>query len=305
MRRSVTVLAAGMVIAATLLHAAESVNMQERRAELANLKWGMFICWSFSTFSGKEWTPGRERHRRLPRHRLRHRPMGPHRQGSGHGLHPLPHQAPRRLLPLGHQDHGPQGDQGPAGPRRAGGTAEILRQVRHQAGTVLLRWASSPTTRTIIPAATRRKCRRPSSRNSAPSTGRSSSSGWTVPKATAGWTARRSRPGSSGFSPVVSSASTAAGPATCVPARWGGRAPVKDFLVGEFTYPILPGHEGGAMWFYSLPKHDGLCRSAKKPLPGLPRRGEVRQYLLAGRRPRLRRPAAQDRRRDAARRSAR
>ena len=24
----------------------------------SNLRWGMFICWSFSTFSGKEWTPG-------------------------------------------------------------------------------------------------------------------------------------------------------------------------------------------------------------------------------------------------------
>jgi alpha-L-fucosidase len=43
----------------------------------------------------------------------------------------------------------------------------------------------------------------------------------------------------------------------------GRPGPVKDFPVGEFTYPILPDHEGGAQWFYSLPKHDGLCRSAK------------------------------------------
>jgi hypothetical protein len=47
-----------MVIAATLLNAAEPVGMQKRRDELANLKWGMFICWSLSTFSGREWTPG-------------------------------------------------------------------------------------------------------------------------------------------------------------------------------------------------------------------------------------------------------
>ena len=39
--------------------------------------------------------------------------------------------------------------------------------------------------------------------------------------------------------------------------------PVKGFLVGEFTYPILPPHEGGAMWFYSLPKHDNLCLPAE------------------------------------------
>ena len=28
----------------------------------------------------------------------------------------------------------------------------------------------------------------------------------------------------------------------------------KDYLVAEFTYPILPEHKGGAMWFYSLPQ---------------------------------------------------
>jgi alpha-L-fucosidase len=39
---------------------------------------------------------------------------------------------------------------------------------------------------------------------------------------------------------------------------------VNGFPVGEFTYPILPPHEGGAMWFYSLPKHDGLCYPAEK-----------------------------------------
>ena len=27
---------------------------------------------------------------------------------------------------------------------------------------------------------------------------------------------------------------------------------------------ILPPHEGGAMWFYSLPKHDQLCYPASK-----------------------------------------
>jgi len=37
----------------------------------------------------------------------------------------------------------------------------------------------------------------------------------------------------------------------------------KDYLLAEFTYPILPPHKGGAMWFYSLPKHDNLCRPAE------------------------------------------
>ena len=41
-------------------------------------------------------------------------------------------------------------------------------------------------------------------------------------------------------------------------------APSKSYLLAEFTYPILPPHKGGAMWFYSLPRHDGLCLPADK-----------------------------------------
>ncbi|MBN2651569.1 MAG: alpha-L-fucosidase [Spirochaetales bacterium] len=36
------------------------------------------------------------------------------------------------------------------------------------------------------------------------------------------------------------------------------------YLVAEFTYPILPAHVGGADWFYSLPEHDNLVHSAEK-----------------------------------------
>jgi hypothetical protein len=41
-------------------------------------------------------------------------------------------------------------------------------------------------------------------------------------------------------------------------------APSRSYLLAEFTYPILPPHQGGAMWFYSLPKHNDLCLSAQK-----------------------------------------
>ncbi|HQL75940.1 MAG: Alpha-L-fucosidase [Planctomycetes bacterium ADurb.Bin126] len=40
-------------------------------------------------------------------------------------------------------------------------------------------------------------------------------------------------------------------------------APSSSYLLAEFTYPILPPHKGGAMWFYSLPQHDNLCKSAE------------------------------------------
>ena len=36
------------------------------------------------------------------------------------------------------------------------------------------------------------------------------------------------------------------------------------YRLAEFTYPILPKHKGGAMWFYSLPIHDQLCMPADK-----------------------------------------
>jgi len=38
----------------------------------------------------------------------------------------------------------------------------------------------------------------------------------------------------------------------------------KGYIAAEFTYPILPPHDGGAMWFYSLPAHDNLCLPAEK-----------------------------------------
>jgi len=62
-------------------------------------------------------------------------------------------------------------------------------------------------------------------------------------------------------------------------AEWGRPAPLAvapgagwsyssvgrgGYLLAEFTYPILPPHEGGAKWFYSLPKHDNLCLPADK-----------------------------------------
>jgi alpha-L-fucosidase len=52
-------------------------------------------------------------------------------------------------------------------------------------------------------------------------------------------------------------------PGAASPHNKGGESAHK-FLVAEFTYPILPPHKGGAMWFYSLPKHDNLCHPAEK-----------------------------------------
>ncbi len=42
-----------------------------------------------------------------------------------------------------------------------------------------------------------------------------------------------------------------------------GDANYSGYRLAEFTYPILPKHKGGANWFYSLPEHDQLCLPAK------------------------------------------
>ncbi|MBN2292679.1 MAG: alpha-L-fucosidase, partial [Pirellulales bacterium] len=58
MRRLSFLLALSLIFAnVAALNAAEKVDMKKRAEELKNLKWGMFVCWSFSTYSGKEWTP--------------------------------------------------------------------------------------------------------------------------------------------------------------------------------------------------------------------------------------------------------
>ena len=59
----------------------------------------------------------------------------------------------------------------------------------------------------------------------------------------------------------------APGPIGDKKAVWGDNHLKESYdhvLAAEFTYPILPKHEGGAQWFYTLPKYDGLCLPAEK-----------------------------------------
>ncbi len=76
-----------------MLWAAETVGMQNRAVELKSLRWGMFICWSFSTFSGKEWTPGVKDITAFRATRCDTDQWARTAKEAAHGLHPLPHQA--------------------------------------------------------------------------------------------------------------------------------------------------------------------------------------------------------------------
>jgi alpha-L-fucosidase len=56
MKRGIFALLSTALVASAM--AVEPVDMAKRTEELKSLKWGMFVCWSFSTFSDKEWTMG-------------------------------------------------------------------------------------------------------------------------------------------------------------------------------------------------------------------------------------------------------
>ncbi len=43
-----------------------------------------------------------------------------------------------------------------------------------------------------------------------------------------------------------------------------GETQYKGYLVAEFTYPIQPHREKGAHWFYSLPEYEDICHPAEK-----------------------------------------
>ena len=60
MKKLSTVLFGVLMASQTITATANDVDMKARAEELKELRFGMFICWSFSTFSGYEWTPGVE-----------------------------------------------------------------------------------------------------------------------------------------------------------------------------------------------------------------------------------------------------
>ena len=138
--------------------------MTQRADELKGLKWGMFVCWSLNTFSGKEWTPG------------------------------------VKDVAFFHAK-GCDTDQW-ARTAKDAGMGYILFLTKHHDGFCL--WDTKTTDRKVT--------RSPLGRD------------------------------------VLAEL----------------RKSCDRYLLAEFTYPILPAHEGGAMWFYSLPKHDNLCLPAQK-----------------------------------------
>ena len=138
MTKTARLLAASTAIA-LFLGAAQPVDMAKRAEELKSLRWGMFICWSFSTFSGKEWTPGvtdvsffraaavdTDQWARTAKD-----------AGMGYILFLTKHHDGFCLWDTRTTDR--KVTKAPARPGRPGRAQDKLRQARHQAGALFLR----------------------------------------------------------------------------------------------------------------------------------------------------------------------
>ena len=103
--------------------------------------------------------------------------------------------------------------------------------------------------------------------------------------------------------PAASACANGAGPASsATPGRTkynkDAEASFKGYLVAEFTYPILPKHKGGAHVVLLAAQARQSLPPGRQGLQGLPGRDEVRQYLLDQRRPELRGQDPRHRRQD-------
>ena len=284
--KHILILTALLLVPPAASHAAEPLDMAKRAEELKSLRWGMFICWSFSTFSGKEWTPG--------------------------------------VTDVSFfKATGCDTDQW-ARTAKDAGMGYILFLTKHHDGFCL--WdtkttdrkaTKSPLGRDVL-AALRKSCDKHGIKLAL----YFSEGDWTWPGAAdgKGWKAGIGKNPEmkkaqlkellTQYGPVeyiwfdhavgdggLSHKDTIAwcksfqpgcfigfnhGDQTGADIRLGemGRpgplddhaaagphmkdAPSKSYRLAEFTYPILPPHKGGAMWFYSLPIHDALCLPAEK-----------------------------------------
>jgi alpha-L-fucosidase len=284
MRRMAMLLCCAVLVAPMRIDAAE-VDMARRAEELKHLHWGMFICWSLSTFSGKEWTPG--------------------------------------VQDVGFfKATGCDTDQW-AQTARDAGMEYILFLTKHHDGFCL--WDTQTTDRKVTKSPLGRdvlaELRKSCDRSGIKLALYFSEGDWTWPGAvdgqggngggsnpdvkkaqlkelltqygpieyiwfdhavgdgglsheeTVAW-CKSFQPGCFvGFNhgeqqgadirlgelgrPGPLADGAAAGP-------YMKDSPSKSYRLAEFTYPILPPHEGGAMWFYSLPVHDALCLPAAR-----------------------------------------
>ena len=288
---SLAVVLAGVLAGAFATNAENPPAVVKRAEEVKALHWGMFVCWSFSTFSGKEWSPGvtnldlfsaedcdtdqwaRTAHeagmgyillltkhhdgfclwdtqttdRKVTKAKLGRDVLAELRKSCDkHGVKLALYFSEGEWRQPGGLDHPATPE--PKRANQGGSNAELkkaqLRELLTQYGPIQYIWFDHAV-----------------------------GDGGLSHKETIAWCKQFQPACFVGFNhgdqedadirlgemgkPGPLSDHQAAGPHM-------KDAPSRNYLLAEFTYPILPAHKGGAMWFYSLPEHDHLCYSAEK-----------------------------------------
>ncbi len=259
---------------------AEPENMQQWAEELKSLRWGMFICWSFSTFSGQEWTPGvkdvaffkatgcdTDQWARTARE-----------AGMGYILFLTKHHDGFCLWDTKTTDR--KVTKAPLG-------RDVLAELRQSCDKYGIKLALYFSEGEFSdhpdyhPGGYTTEMKKSQLKELLTQYGRieyiwfdhAQGTGGLNHEETVKW-CHQCQPGTLiGFNHGEPAGEVSLrevgrpgplGTAAAASFNKDNEAQYPGYLLAEFTYPILPSHEGGAMWFYSLPKHDNLCLPAER-----------------------------------------
>jgi len=278
---------AALLLAAPVVRAAEAVDMQKRAEELKNLRWGMFICWSFSTFSGQEWT---YRVKDCAFFRATEADIDQWVRTAkeaemGYILFLTKHHdgfclwdtktTPRKVT------NAPLGRDVLAELRKSCDKYGIKLALYFSEGEFVVDGRELPGGKCYHPGAYTPEMQKAQLKELLTQYGpieyiwfdHAQGTGGLSHQEKIAW-CKSLQPGCFiGFNhgdqtgaDIRLGEKGRPGPLSDHKAAGGYMKdpPSEDYLLAEFTYPILPRHEGGAMWFYSLPKHDNLCIPAQR-----------------------------------------
>ena len=265
MKRLIIPLISIITLLAQPLRAAEPVDLAKRAEELKSLKWGMFICWSFSTFSGNEWTQGvkdvsffkatgcdTDQWARTAKE-----------AGMGYILFLTKHHDGFCLWDTKTTDRKVT---------KAALGKDVLAELKKSCdkyGIKLALYFSEgefADNKTYHPGGYTVEMKKAQLKELLTQYGpieyiwfdHAQTDGGLNHLETTAWCHQCQPYTLIGYNHGQVSGEVRAG-------EMGQPGKVSPpYLVNEFTYPILPPHQGGANWFYSLPKHDNLCLPAKK-----------------------------------------
>jgi alpha-L-fucosidase len=253
--------------------AAEPVDMTKRAEELKNLRWGMFICWSFSTFSGSEWTEGTNDVSFFKATEVDTDQWAKTAKEAGMGyiLFLTKHVDGFCLWDTQTTEH--KVTKAPLG-------KDVLKLVRESCDKYGIKLALYYCEADIFgkrPEIKKAQLKELLTRYGPIEFlwldhGYNSNDGGLSHEETTKWCHECQPATLVGYNSGQPSGEISLrecgkpgplGNAGVAGYNHANEGKFQGYLLAEFTYPILPDHQGGAMWFYSLPIHDNLCKPAE------------------------------------------